>query len=239
MSNANSCPNCRVRVTGTNPCFFARESIGSLQVKCLNGHSIGDDQASKRRRGNDGEAAPPENCTWIGKCEDAMAHQNVCSFKMIMCEWEVCSHQCMRKYMNDHLSGDGSLRHMNLMKQYLTASFHSEIERVTRSITASYELKIAEMREEIKEMKEHYDQSVRRGGNRQNTSDNEDEMIVSGCGIPVINGRYKKIGLCDRVPKYSKMGRWEGREEEFLLFRCKLSDGNRRWYISIVPRNSK
>jgi ubiquitin carboxyl-terminal hydrolase 9/24 len=105
------------------------------------------------------------------------------------------------------------------------------------------------------------DHSVRRGGNRhQNMSDDDDdfddddddepycfdpreneheEMIVSGCGIPDINGRYKKIGHCDEVPKYSKTGRWEGKEEDFMLFRCKLSDNTRRWYISIVPGNSK
>jgi ubiquitin carboxyl-terminal hydrolase 9/24 len=103
------------------------------------------------------------------------------------------------------------------------------------------------------------DHSGRRGGNRQlNMSDDDDyddddddpygfdprenmheEMIVSGCGIADINGLYKKIGHCDEVPKYSKMGRWEGNEVDFLLFRCKLSDNTRRWYISIVPGNSK
>lgn len=64
------------------------------------------------------------------------------------------------------------------------------------------------------------------------------EVHVQGCGIRDINGLYKRCGHCDEVPKYSKTGLWEGREEDFMLFRCKLSDNTRRWYISIVPGNS-
>jgi hypothetical protein len=54
---SKSCPACRVVVTGTNPNFYARESIGSMQVKCLNGHCIGENE--------------DQNCTWTGRCEDA------------------------------------------------------------------------------------------------------------------------------------------------------------------------
>jgi uncharacterized protein (DUF305 family) len=81
--------------------------------------------------------------------------------------------------MIDHLSGDGSLRHMNLVKQSYENTMRdmiiSEVERVTQSIkvacdqqmqdmkqsiTASYEDKIAEMREQIKEMKKRYDKAI-------------------------------------------------------------------------------
>eukprot|EP00804_Cyclotella_cryptica_P003556 CCRYP_002177-RC/>CCRYP_002177-RC protein AED:0.09 eAED:0.09 QI:151/1/1/1/0.8/0.83/6/655/3175 len=107
------------------------------------------------------------------------------------------------------------------------------------------------------------DYSGRRGGTNQQqsvphseNSDDEDEyeddedsrfgqemiyneILVEGCGIPDINGVYKRCGHCDDVPKYSKTGVWDGREEDFMLFRCKLTDNTRRWYISIVPGNSK
>jgi hypothetical protein len=88
-SNSNSCPNCRVQVSGTNPNFFARESIGSMQVKCLNGHSVGNDQANKRQRRNDGEAVLAECVNGLGnvktergKCEDRKSHELVCEFKL-------------------------------------------------------------------------------------------------------------------------------------------------------------
>eukprot|EP00804_Cyclotella_cryptica_P003558 CCRYP_002177-RA/>CCRYP_002177-RA protein AED:0.41 eAED:0.41 QI:129/1/1/1/1/1/3/997/378 len=105
------------------------------------------------------------------------------------------------------------------------------------------------------------DYSGRRGGTNQQqsvphseNSDDEDEyeddedsrfgqemiyneILVEGCGIPDINGVYKRCGHCDDVPKYSKTGVWDGREEDFMLFRCKLTDNTRRWYISIVPGN--
>merc|ERR1712008_367456 len=33
------------------------------------------------------------------------------------------------------------------------------------------------------------------------------------------------------------MGIWNSHDETFSLFRCRLSDNTRRWYISIVPKN--
>lgn len=107
------------------------------------------------------------------------------------------------------------------------------------------------------------DYSGRRGGSNQHqsvphsdNSDDEDEyeddedsrfgqdiiyneIVVEGCGISEINGVYKRCGHCDDAPKYSKTGLWDGREEDFMLFRCKLTDNTRRWYISIVPGNSE
>ena len=41
---------------------------------------------------------------------------------------------------------------------------------------------------------------------------------------------------CD-VAKYCKIGMWNNENINFSLFRCKLSDETRRWYISIVPKN--
>lgn len=63
-------------------------------------------------------------------------------------------------------------------------------------------------------------------------------MIVEGCGVPEINGLYTKRGTFDGVPKYSRATRYHGKEEEFSLFRCKLTDNTRRWYISIVPMSA-
>ncbi|KAL3797566.1 hypothetical protein ACHAWO_012580 [Cyclotella atomus] len=54
------------------------------------------------------------------------------------CDLEGCDHECPRKDMNRHLSGDGLIRHMSLMQS---------------SIAARYEEKIDEMKQDIKSMK--------------------------------------------------------------------------------------
>ena len=64
------------------------------------------------------------------------------------------------------------------------------------------------------------------------------EMIVDMSGIPEINGIYNHDGYHDRVSKYTKRCFYNGKYEDFCLFRCKLADSTRRWYISIVPMNS-
>jgi hypothetical protein len=76
----------------------------------------------------------------------------------------------------------------------------------------------------------------------QSSSDKEDylvrEMIVNKSGTPEINGIYSRAGSDDDVSKYTKRCFYDGRHVEFTLFRCKLTDNTRRWYISIVPMNS-
>ena len=49
-----------------------------------------------------------------------------------------------------------------------------------------------------------------------------DEIMVEGCGINEINGVYKRQGSNDNVPKYVLKGRYNGKDEEFTLFRCRL-----------------
>lgn len=64
------------------------------------------------------------------------------------------------------------------------------------------------------------------------------EMKVEGAGLREINGTYAKVGHNDGVPKFMRTSRYNGRSVDFMLFRCKLTDGTRRWYISIVPENA-
>jgi len=62
---------------------------------------------------------------------------------------------------------------------------------------------------------------------RSDDDGNYREMIVEGCGLEAINGIYKQRGSFDGVPKYTHVGHYNGREEEFSLFRCKLTDNTR------------
>lgn len=68
-------------------------------------------------------------------------------------------------------------------------------------------------------------------------SDSEEEdlgaMVVSGAGVQEINGRYGFSGIFDKVGKWTKEG---DRTGTMCLYRCKLDDNSRRWYLSVVPR---
>eukprot|EP00984_Skeletonema_dohrnii_P038915 scaffold42702_cov294-Skeletonema_dohrnii-CCMP3373.AAC.1 len=64
------------------------------------------------------------------------------------------------------------------------------------------------------------------------------EMTVEGAGLREINGIYTRIGQNDNASKFMRTSRYNGRSVDFMLFRCKLTDGRSRWYISIVPENA-
>lgn len=64
-------------------------------------------------------------------------------------------------------------------------------------------------------------------------------VIVSGCGIPAANGVYKQCGFCDDVPKYIKNAEKNGPHVAFMIYRCKVGEESRTWYLSIVAPNSK
>ena len=63
-------------------------------------------------------------------------------------------------------------------------------------------------------------------------------LQVQGAGIAQVNGIYTRTGSWDQVDLYTKHVIFEDREEVFTLFRCRLSDNSKRWYISIIPRNN-
>eukprot|EP00956_Cyclotella_meneghiniana_P029844 scaffold73555_cov37-Cyclotella_meneghiniana.AAC.4 len=204
LQTTKSCPNCRVEVTGCNPNFFARESIGAMQVKCPHGKHDDDEEGSKRRRGNDGDALPSEGCTWTGSCDDFENHDNACEFKIVTCELDGCDHKCRRRDMDSHLSGGGFLRHMNLMK-------HSN-DRKMEAITARYDNKIQELKTESnRKIKLLQDQvrSLQESKAREEEKQTAFQIEVTGCGIKGINGTYKQRGDFLGAPKYCKRGYWE------------------------------
>jgi len=62
-------------------------------------------------------------------------------------------------------------------------------------------------------------------------------VLVQNAGCKEVNGLYTCHGICDGVSRYVKDGVWKNNEEIFSLFRCRLSDNTKKWYISIVPKN--
>ena len=221
------CPTCRVENTDKVPSYIVRELIGSMQVKCANG----DEETNKRTRGNDGEpvTSVPNTCSWSGQCIDLKAHDDECQFKMITCSLEGCGHQCHRKDMNNHLSGDGFLRHMELMR----AANDKKMEDMKKSITTSYKKKIDGMQRRILEMKQLISASDKKINSLQEklsalestqSNDTEEEdndvVTVSNCGIVEINGVYKRNGNYNGSPMYSKDGIWDGEAVKFSIYRC-------------------
>lgn len=233
LRSSRRCPNCRVYVTGSNPCYFARDSIGSMQVKCPHGSDEeGTDESNKRRKGDNGEAVPEECCNWVGRCEDFKNHDDLCQLKVISCSIDGCSHRSRRKDMDSHLTGDSLLRHIDLMKQSFTATCEQKIQEMQQKMDRhsnlsqqkinSLENKIGAMFTLIKEL-------------------GPSHIHVKDCGVPEINGVYNKDGLSpDTIcPKYTKKSLWHGEKVLFTIHREKnarayLFD---RWYISLFGKN--
>jgi hypothetical protein len=64
-----------------------------------------------------------------------------------------------------------------------------------------------------------------------------DMVTATGAGFNSVNGAYNLHGNHDGVKKFSRHCRVNDREQVFSLYRCRLNDGSRRWYISIVPEH--
>jgi hypothetical protein len=75
------------------------------------------------------------------------------------------------------------------------------------------------------------------GGNNTFDSDSDEDIgpvLVEGAGVEAVNGRYGFSGIFDKVGKWTKEG--TDMNGTICLYRCKLNDDSRRWYISVVPR---
>jgi hypothetical protein len=227
-----------VKVTGFIPSFIVREVIGSMEVKWpyLNEAGV-DNQSSKRARGNDGKAvlvSSVDKCGWTGKCIDLQNHDEVCDFKIVTCSVDGCNHECQRKDMNSHLSGEGFLLHMNFMKQSITQNYEKLIQDKTESMKkeiASLKQKVAASDKKIKSMQKEIGSLKANNTQANHLSDNEDDfdVIVEGSGIEQVNGSYKQSGESFGAPKYIKKGMWRGEEAEFKIYKDRCD----AWFISV------
>ena len=66
----------------------------------------------------------------------------------------------------------------------------------------------------------------------------QNQVTISGAGVEEVSGIYEVSGEWDGVGKYSKSCFWKGKHVDFLLFRCRLMNNTKRWFISVVPMNS-
>ena len=121
LESSNTCPNCRIEVSGYTPNYFARDTVDELQVLCLRKSKDGapsddndDGSNKKRKRDNDTNC-----CNWKGPLKDLKRHEDTeCGYKTVTCSIVGCEHTCLRKDMESHLSGGaGLITHMTLMQK--------------------------------------------------------------------------------------------------------------------------
>ncbi|GMH88243.1 hypothetical protein TL16_g11098, partial [Triparma laevis f. inornata] len=67
-------------------------------------------------------------------------------------------------------------------------------------------------------------------------SDDETDLGVitlMGAGVEACNGRYGHSGLFDRVGRWTKEAVVNGNTVTMCVYRCKLDDDSRKWFISV------
>ena len=62
-----------------------------------------------------------------------------------------------------------------------------------------------------------------------------EEVIVEQAGNEIVNGIYKRDGYHEGAIKFSKTGRYNGEPAAFSLYKCRVSNNTKHWYISLVP----
>jgi hypothetical protein len=83
--------------------------------------------------------------------------------------------------------------------------------------------KLKSANKEIKALKKKVSESEAKQSQARVPSDekeDDDEGVkikVEGCGIPEINGTYKQCDMHNRKPMFSKKGRWDERDGEFII----------------------
>ncbi|GMH86528.1 hypothetical protein TrVE_jg4673 [Triparma verrucosa] len=73
-------------------------------------------------------------------------------------------------------------------------------------------------------------------------SDDETDLGVinlMGAGVEACNGRYGHSGTFDRVGKWTKEAVVNGATVTMCVYRCKLDDDSRRWFVSVIPKGQK
>jgi hypothetical protein len=61
------------------------------------------------------------------------------------------------------------------------------------------------------------------------------QIIIDGAGTPEVNGVYHQDGYYGSACRYSRKGHWKGGPCMFYLCQCRVHDGTRSWFLSLVP----
>ena len=84
------------------------------------------------------------------------------------------------------------------------------------------------------------DDDPRLGGDSIMDGPDDEFATITGAGLAETNGLYQRTKeICDGLPVYRMQGTWRGRACSYCLFRCRLSNGEKKWFISYVPQGVK
>jgi len=64
----------------------------------------------------------------------------------------------------------------------------------------------------------------------------KNKIVVEGAGTPEVNGTYTQGGVHEGIPMYHMEGIWDDREVVFSVFVCTFPNGEKSWFITIVPQ---
>ena len=217
-NNGESCPNCRINISGYIPNYFARYSVDELQVKCFEG-SCSDDQDNDgssdngtiKRKRDDGD---DKSCNWKGPLKDLINHkENLCPFKLVTCSVGGCDHTCFRKDMESHISG-GFLTHMMLIQREndkkmkeMVKHVQSECDKKIKSVQSECDKTIKDL-----EMQMQHSRYIR---DCREWLEHKPDALTD-FSIYMIRERDSALGLLCYIPG-PKDTAWEGAKIPMLL----------------------
>lgn len=214
LESSNTCPNCRIEVSGYTPNYFARDTVGELQVLCLGEDGApsvlcdddnNNDSSNKKRK---------SCCNWKGPLKDLKRHEDhECGYKTITCSIVGCVHECLRKDMESHLSGGaGLITHMTLMQKSYDKKMEQMGKRIIAKVQSECDTKIAKVQSEcdtkIKNLEEQT-QQIQYIHECRNWIENKPDAL-SEFSVYISGGNYRHInGLLCYIPGPTGSA-WEG-----------------------------
>ena len=64
-------------------------------------------------------------------------------------------------------------------------------------------------------------------------------VTVEGAGAVEVNGQYRFTKMLDGAAMFGKLTLYLDKPVTFFLYRCRMNDNSRRWYISITPSGNQ
>lgn len=137
--DAAPCATCRAEAYEESACpnFTVRDIVGGLTAKCRCpecGSGAGDGAKKRKRDDEGGPSGEDGACGWVGPLDGLGEHRKTCGYQFADCPVEGCRHRCLRKDLDEHLSGSASM------------VFHMKL------IALRYETKLRSQQDELKSL---------------------------------------------------------------------------------------
>ena len=154
LETGENCPTCRQELSdNVHPNGTLERLLLKSTVSCKNALK---DQASARRRLNDGKAHTDVECEWTGKLDDWQKHaMEECPLQEIDCSVEACDWRCARKDMREHMACE-IVSHMELMvnakAKAIERRFEAKLKRQLNQQEKKFEQALSEQKQALVEL---------------------------------------------------------------------------------------